>query len=322
MHFLETFTFGEMLNYLRTRRTGKPARDIVRLFDRSSPNWLSDWENNKTHQQPSLDLVRRFGAVYGLEERSLLFSYLLRAADYPVPIDQIVTGLGVQYNRLVDETTNPACVLDFHYRFIAGNKLFTQLCAPAAGAPTDLHGLSSIPRGLSGHSSETLITDGSSGVDLSQDLTLSVGFPFLLLVFSRHSPLRASTDPKEWRKLARYFVTRFWATTLPLIRPSWYEDSNPDRPGEPPWVTVLLRMLESLPYQAGTDFRRESDAARYQVQMDAQNMWSELTDEALPDTTIYWHGPATRFRVSTHDISDGRFTLYQFSPIEGTSFVQ
>lgn len=327
MHLMETFTFGQMLYHLRkqTNRSEDEMAtllDVTHRFDRSSPNWLSQWERDAPQRKrPPLDLVRRFGAVYGLEAKSILFSYLLRSSDYPATQED-VADQRVRLDRQLSNLPDPACVLDFHYRFITGNSLFAQLCNLAPPAFADTLEIPSAPRGAPHIADPSIISPHSLTRQDQQEgeIALSVGQPFLELIFSRRSPLRTNVEPAEWRKLARFFVARFWLTTTPLIRPGWYEQPDPQHEGEPPWLVELQHTIESLPDQAGTDFRQESDIVRDRLRNDPRNAVELITD-FMPDTVVYWHGSRTKFLVHTHDLRDGRFVLYQFTPTEGTQVI-
>lgn len=331
MNLLETFSFGQMLAHLR-KRVNQPGKTIAALFDRSSPNWLSQWENN-ARGRPSLDLVEQFGMAFGLDrnsadENAILLSYLLRSADYPASREE-VDDLRVRVDRLLAKLADPACVLDFHYRFVTSNTVFAQLFDGAASPLADTLELPAASRGVAqapGIAGITGISAGSAqqkgmlvpGERQDLGLTLTAGQPFLRLLFSRQSRLRAEVKYDQWKRLAHYFVVRFCLTVAPHIRPGWYENCEPGHEGEPPWLQDLLQMLESLPDQAGYEFHREFEAIQDQIRDNPAGVWADLTAEEMPDTAIYWHGPRTELMVHTQELMDGRFTLYHFTPIEGT----
>lgn len=309
---MNEMSFGAMLAFWR-KQANKTAAEVVPFFKYASPTWLSEIESNSPKRgRPSKDLIDQFARIYRLGP--IAKSYLLRAADYAPSLEEM-DSYRLRMDRPLAGLPDAACVIDCHNRLVSWNSWFADLYDEDTTA-ADTQEPPALPYSQSTRTSS--IVSSSS----PNELPLSIGLPFLQLVYSKQSRLRREIEVNEWRKLAHYAVVYFLRSTLPVMRPGWYRDAEPEHEGEPQWLRELLDLLEFLPDQAGAEFRRELETVREQLQNDPHDASVDLVAECMPDTVIYWQGRRIKLLVEARELEDARFTLVRFTPIDGTSIVR
>lgn len=314
MNLMEEWSFGRLVHFLRTL-TNQNAEDIIKIFGYAATSWLYDYERDNG-MYPSLERVKRFGDVYPMYPN--VYTYLLRASNYPLTEEEWEKQWEGRLKHLVSESRDPMYVLDYRYRLMAYNQSFAAQYDGAGGTTDETIRLPVVPRaGLIAPrrgeepSSPGRVSSGGGEHD-HQYLSLSVGMPFLLLVFSPLSRLRRGMELEQWQHFSHYFLVRFWRTTIPLMQRNWYKKTN----GEPEWLPEMLAQLIALPEPFGGEFLLESSAVRQRVEDDPNHPSVQLFDDFIHDSVVFWQG-GTLMRLQTSELSDGRLILFRHSPVGG-----
>ncbi len=318
---LEEQTFGQLVAAFRRRR-GLSQADVAPLlasFGFRFPPQISLLEGGTWPARPDRGLVQEFTRLYTLSPREE--SYLLRQADIP-PSATEQQSVILRFAATMLEFSSPACILNAHWQLVAWNEPFaayydgstaTQMPAPSVRAqrPDPSLQAASAPS-----YSSLLPTPGRNGSpddhhseSTGEDsfLVLKENLNFLVLLFSRRSRLRASLATDEWYKLARYFLIRFWRSSLPLFNQHWHSPSGPA------WIQAATAEAEALAVPDNQEFLEMSNEIRSSLESEGgwANPHVQLTNTFLHDRLIF-RAQRWQLEVIPTVMSDARFLFVQF----------
>ncbi|MGO8951674.1 MAG: helix-turn-helix domain-containing protein [Ktedonobacterales bacterium] len=316
----EEQTFGQLLAAYRRRR-GLSQADVAPLlvhFGFRFPPQISLLEGGAWPAHPDRPLIREFARLYTLSPREE--TLLLRQADI-LPSATEQQSIILRFASTMLEFYSPVCILNAHWQLVTWNEPFaayydggdggnkrpaapqSQLTDPALwAASAPIHPRTASLPERPGR------PDTAAGAELVGDfLSLKENLNFLLLLFSRQSRLRSILAADEWNKLARFFLIRFWRTSLPLFNQHW----NPA--AGPAWILEAGEEVQALPVPDKQEFLEISDQIRGNLETDGgwADPHAQLTNTFLHDRLIF-RQQHRQIQLIPTVMSDARFLCLQF----------
>jgi hypothetical protein len=324
-------TFGQLIASFRRRR-GLNQADVAPLlagFGFRYPPQLSLLEGGTWQTCPERSLIQEFARLYTLSQREE--SFLLRQADI-LPSATEQQSIIMRFGTTLLDFSSPACVLNMHWQLVAWNEAFAELydCSENLrsrtsrfkGPDSSLQAASrssDLVLGRSSYSSPEVDAPPDSSIPsssapnrprdahLEDFLVLRESLSVFALLFSRRSRLREILEPDEWNKLAQFFLTRFWRTSLPLFNQHWYPS------GEPSWIIQLEKDMQTLPVPENQEFSEMSGQIRRALESDGG--WADPHTQLLNNflhNRLMFRQLGSQFQLIPTVMSDARFLFIQF----------